>query len=36
MEDEDWGTLSRVIAAGCFLHMTAQRVLDLQNYPPAT
>ena len=36
MEDEDWGTLSRVIAAGCFLHMTAQRVLDLENYPPAT
>jgi len=35
-EDEDWGTLSRINAADCFFHMTAMRVIDLENYPPAT
>jgi uncharacterized protein YecT (DUF1311 family) len=35
-EDEDWGTLSRINAAVCFLHMTAMRVIDLENYPPET
>ena len=35
-EDEDWGTLSRVLAAGCFLHMTVVRVIDLESYPPGT
>ena len=35
-EDEDWGSLSRINANACVLHMTAQRVIDLENYPPAT
>jgi uncharacterized protein YecT (DUF1311 family) len=35
-EDEDWGSLSRINANDCFLHMTAQRVIDLENYPPGT
>jgi uncharacterized protein YecT (DUF1311 family) len=34
--DEDWGSLSRINANDCFLHMTAQRVIDLENYPPGT
>jgi uncharacterized protein YecT (DUF1311 family) len=33
-QDEDWGTVSRVLAAGCVLHMTVQRTMDLERYPP--
>ena len=33
-QDEDWGTVSRVLAAGCVLHMTVQRTMDLEKYPP--
>ena len=33
-QDEDWGTLSYVLAAGCVLHMTVQRTMDLEKYPP--
>jgi uncharacterized protein YecT (DUF1311 family) len=35
-EDEDWGTISRINAASCVLHMTVQRTTDLETYPPAT
>jgi uncharacterized protein YecT (DUF1311 family) len=35
-EDDDWGTLSKINAATCLLHMTVQRTIDLENYPPAT
>ena len=34
--DEDWGTLSRVIASSCVLSMTVKRTIDLEQYPPAT
>lgn len=33
-EDEDWGTISRVNAAGCVLQRTLERLDDLTNYPP--
>lgn len=36
MEDEDWGTLSRVIANGCVLRRTVERTLELKDYPPGT
>ena len=35
-EDDDWGTLSRINASACVLHMTVQRTMDLEAYPPAT
>ncbi|HWA63725.1 MAG TPA: lysozyme inhibitor LprI family protein [Caulobacteraceae bacterium] len=35
-EDEDWGSLSRINAASCVLHMTVLRTIDLEAYPPAT
>ena len=35
-EDEDWGTISRINASACVLHMTVQRTMDLEAYPPAT
>ena len=35
-QDEDWGTISRVISAGCVLHMTVQRTMDLEHYPPGS
>jgi len=35
-EDEDWGTISRINASACALHMTVQRTMDLEAYPPAT
>ena len=35
-QDEDWGTISRVLAAGCVLHMTVQRTMDLEHYPPGS
>ena len=35
-EDEDWGTISRINASACVLHMTVQRTVDLEAYPPAT
>jgi len=35
-QDEDWGTISRVISAGCVLHMTVQRTMDLGHYPPGS
>jgi uncharacterized protein YecT (DUF1311 family) len=35
-QNEAWGTLSRINAAGCVLHMTVMRTIDLENYPPGT
>ena len=35
-EDEDWGTISRINASACVLHMTVQRTMDLEAYPPPT
>ena len=35
-EDEDWGTISRINASACVLHMTVQRTVDLEAYPPGT
>jgi uncharacterized protein YecT (DUF1311 family) len=35
-EDEDWGTISRINASACVLHMTVQRTMDLEAYPPET
>ena len=35
-EDEDWGTISRINASACVLHMTVQRTMDLEAYPPGT
>ena len=35
-QDEEWGTISRVISAGCVLHMTVQRTMDLERYPPGS
>ena len=35
-EDDDWGTISKINAATCLLHMTVQRTIDLENYPPPT
>ena len=35
-QDEDWGSISRVISAGCVLHMTVQRTMDLEHYPPGS
>ena len=32
--DEDWGTMSQVVAAGCVVRMTVQRTIDLEHYPP--
>jgi uncharacterized protein YecT (DUF1311 family) len=34
LEDEDWGTASSLNASGWFLHMTVQRTIDLEGYPP--
>jgi uncharacterized protein YecT (DUF1311 family) len=34
--DDDWGTLSRVIASDCILSMTVKRTMDLEHYPPQT
>jgi len=35
-EDEAWGTISRINASACVLHMTVQRTVDLEAYPPGT
>ncbi|HEX7761045.1 MAG TPA: lysozyme inhibitor LprI family protein [Caulobacteraceae bacterium] len=35
-EDPDWGSLSTINASACVLHMTVLRLIDLENYPPAT
>ena len=34
-QDEDWGTLSRITANACMLRRTAERTIDLENYPEA-
>ena len=36
MQDQDWGTLSRVEANDCLLRRTVERTLELEDYPPAT
>ncbi len=35
-QDDDWGSLSTINAADCVLHMTVQRTIDLEGYPPGT
>lgn len=35
-QDEDWGTLSRVIANQCVLSRTVERTIELEHYPPET
>ena len=34
LEDEDWGSLSRINAAVCVLTRTVDRTNDLKDYPP--
>ncbi len=36
LQDEDWGTLSRVSANACVLHMTVERAIYLETYPEPT
>ncbi len=34
LADEEWGSLSSVSASDCMVTMTAERLLDLRDYPP--
>lgn len=34
LQDEDWGTLSGVIASACFVDETLRRLIELEEYPP--
>ena len=34
LQDEDWGTLSRVTAMSCMVRMTIERTIELEDYPP--
>jgi len=33
-QDEDWGTLSLVIASACLVDETLRRLIELEEYPP--
>lgn len=35
-QDEEWGTLSTIVANNCVLDMTIARTIDLEDYPPET
>lgn len=35
-QDEDWGSLSRVLANQCVLSRTVERTIELEHYPPET
>lgn len=34
LQDEDWGTLSGVIASACLVDETVRRLIELEQYPP--
>jgi uncharacterized protein YecT (DUF1311 family) len=34
--DQDWGSLSTVVANQCVVDQTISRTIDLENYPPET
>ena len=34
--DDEWGSLSTVVANNCVMDMTIGRTIDLENYPPGT
>lgn len=34
LQDEDWGTLSGVIASACLVDETVRRLIELEEYPP--
>ena len=34
LEDQDWGSLSRVKASACMVDRTIERTIDLEAYPP--
>ena len=36
MQDEAWGSLSRVEANLCVLRRTVERTVELEDYPPST
>lgn len=34
--DNEWGSLSTIVANNCVMDMTIARTIDLENYPPGT
>ncbi len=34
--DNEWGSLSTIVANNCVMDMTITRTIDLENYPPGT
>lgn len=34
--DNEWGSLSTIVANNCVMDMTIGRTIDLENYPPGT
>lgn len=35
-QDDDWGTLSKIVAAQCLLDETIRHTIELEAYPPQT